>query len=136
LYRFPEIFYWDEPNTTDSISEWYQTKRIELDNSFLYAFAPNIYAGGIHRFQQLYNLKFQEGSHMVRDQITGIDGGVANGLGNAGNNVTDLFDRIPMYSFGSGLRFQIDNANRGNIRLDFALGQNSSGIYLSYGECF
>ncbi len=257
LYHFPELFHGLGAETQDSLAELYHTNRIELDNSFLYKVSPNLYLGAIHRFQQLRNLEYQEGSLMLRDQITGTEGGITNGLGigmifdnrsnqlnpvpghsfleiswtifsptlgsrysfnrieidarhyikankqgvfafqayglfnsgdppfrltgmlggsklmrgyyhdrfrdrqylvlqseyrtilykrlgvvvfgglgNVGYSMKKLFDTGPKYSFGTGLRFQIDKTNRGNIRLDFAWGRKSSGIYLSYGECF
>ncbi|MBD3386213.1 BamA/TamA family outer membrane protein [candidate division KSB1 bacterium] len=38
------------------------------------------------------------------------------------------------YTFGGGLRFQINRKERINLRMDFGFGKNSSGFYLTIGE--
>lgn len=41
-----------------------------------------------------------------------------------------------LYSYGAGLRFKIDRASNVNIRFDYAVGKNSSGFYIGFGEAF
>jgi len=40
------------------------------------------------------------------------------------------------YSVGGGIRFLINQKEKLNIRLDFAYGKNSSGMYITIGEAF
>ena len=40
------------------------------------------------------------------------------------------------YTFGGGLRFQLDRQKKINIRLDAGFGKNTSGYYLTIGEAF
>jgi outer membrane protein assembly factor BamA len=40
------------------------------------------------------------------------------------------------YSYGVGLRFVIDPKQRINIRLDYGIGKDTSGIYFTAGEAF
>jgi len=37
---------------------------------------------------------------------------------------------------GGGLRFNLNPGDPANIRLDFAMGKNTSGLYLTLGEAF
>jgi len=41
-----------------------------------------------------------------------------------------------LYTYGGGLRFKIDRESNVNIRFDYALGKNSSGFYIGFGEAF
>jgi outer membrane protein assembly factor BamA len=40
------------------------------------------------------------------------------------------------HNIGAGLRFQIDKAQKINIRADYGLGYRSKGFYLTFGEAF
>lgn len=40
------------------------------------------------------------------------------------------------YAGGAGLRYQFDKQKKVNIRLDYAIGKQSSGFYLSFNEAF
>ena len=61
---------------------------------------------------------------------------VFSGLGNVANNLNELFTSNPKPSYGAGLRIMLDQKNRANLRIDYAMGKNSSGWYISYGEAF
>lgn len=41
-----------------------------------------------------------------------------------------------LYSYGGGLRFKIDRKSNINLRFDYALGKQSSGFYVGFGEAF
>lgn len=38
------------------------------------------------------------------------------------------------YTYGAGIRYQIDTKEKINLRLDFGFGKNASGFYLTIGE--
>lgn len=40
------------------------------------------------------------------------------------------------YSYGGGIRFVMNRKEHLNLRLDYALGKNTSGFYLTFGEAF
>ena len=86
------------------------------------------------RFRDLYSLGYQS---EIRYKINRLFGLVAfAGLGNVfGDNSTSYLDS-PKWTAGGGVRVQIDKKNMLNIRLDFALGKNTSGFYLTVGEAF
>jgi outer membrane protein assembly factor BamA len=54
--------------------------------------------------------------------------------------VADRLDHFELgglkFSYGGGLRFVLDSAQRLHVRLDFAFGQKTSGIYFTAGEAF
>lgn len=59
------------------------------------------------------------------------------GLGNLDNRVDQFRQQGLKWNAGLGLRFQVDPAERTNLRLDYAVGsQGSSGFYISFGEVF
>lgn len=45
------------------------------------------------------------------------------------------FNRV-RYSYGGGIRFTMNRKEHLNLRLDYALGKNTSGFYLTFGEAF
>lgn len=86
------------------------------------------------RFRDLYSLGYQS---EVRFKVYKRFGMVAfGGLGNVfGEYSTSYFDGLK-WTAGAGLRVQIDRKNQLNVRLDYALGKNTSGFYLTVGEAF
>lgn len=54
--------------------------------------------------------------------------------------VAEKFDEFGMdrwnYAGGAGLRFRFDMKKKINVRLDYAVGNNSSGFYISFNEAF
>ncbi len=55
-------------------------------------------------------------------------------------DVTDRLELIQLselkYSVGAGLRFALDVKEKLNVRIDFGIGKNSSGIYFAIEEAF
>ena len=55
-------------------------------------------------------------------------------------DVTDRLELIQLselkYSVGAGLRFALDVEEKLNVRIDFGIGKNSSGIYFAIEEAF
>lgn len=64
-------------------------------------------------------------------------GAVAFGaLGVLGNEQAPLRLRSPKAAYGAGLRFTINRRDNLNLRVDYGLGRQSSGLYLTIGEAF
>lgn len=57
-------------------------------------------------------------------------------IGNTAYNLAGLTSQPPLTGYGIGLRYMLDKKNRANLRLDFAIGKHSRGIYFGYGEAF
>ncbi|MCD6346770.1 MAG: BamA/TamA family outer membrane protein [Bacteroidales bacterium] len=57
-------------------------------------------------------------------------------LGNTAYKLNELIEHPPLTAYGAGLRFMLDKKNRANLRVDYAIGRNTSGWYISYGEAF
>lgn len=57
-------------------------------------------------------------------------------LGNVAYDIFQLALKPPLTSCGLGIRYMLDKKNQANLRLDFAIGNNSNGIYFGYGEAF
>ena len=57
-------------------------------------------------------------------------------LGNVSNTIADFKLFQPKYNYGLGLRYMINPADRLNIRVDYAWGIESSGLYITFGEAF
>ncbi len=60
-------------------------------------------------------------------------------VGFGGNGV--VWDRrveesVWQWSYGAGLRFRVDKGNKVNIRVDYAWGKDSNGLYVTIGEAF
>ena len=90
------------------------------------------YYHGRYRDRQYLSVQAEYRTHVYKRLGLVVFGG----LGNVGNTIPKLLETSPKYSLGTGIRFLLDKSNQGNIRLDFALGKKSNGIYLSYGESF
>jgi len=58
------------------------------------------------------------------------------GLGEVASSIKSFQIRNFKYSYGFGLRFKILPREGTNLRLDFAWGKRTSGIYFSAGEAF
>lgn len=64
-------------------------------------------------------------------------GGVAfAGMGNVDDAVSGLTLRQTRFSFGGGLRFKFNQAEKVNIRMDIGFGRGTSGIYFGMEEAF
>lgn len=58
------------------------------------------------------------------------------GLGSVSNSVSGLVTSGFKPSYGGGLRFMVDKAQKVNARIDVAWGQDASGFYFQLGEAF
>ena len=58
------------------------------------------------------------------------------GFGDVSDKMENFELRKFKYSIGGGIRFLINQNEKLNIRLDFAYGKNSSGMYITIGEAF
>jgi len=59
------------------------------------------------------------------------------GIGNVGSDLKEINFQYLKYSYGLGLRFALNKAEKLNLRLDYGVGGNStSGLYLQIGESF
>ena len=56
--------------------------------------------------------------------------------GNVGQSVPDVFNSGWKYAGGGGIRFNIGKAEKTNIRLDYGIGPDMSGFYITFGEAF
>ena len=58
------------------------------------------------------------------------------GVGDVVNRIDLLQLSSLKYSVGAGLRFALDVKEKLNVRIDFGVGKNSSGIYFAVEEAF
>jgi len=58
------------------------------------------------------------------------------GVGDVFLATSDLGLSKLKYAAGTGLRFKIDRKENINLRLDYAVGKNTSGFYVVFGEAF
>ncbi|UOQ69972.1 outer membrane protein assembly factor [Hymenobacter cellulosilyticus] len=58
------------------------------------------------------------------------------GVGALGDDDALLRLNQPKAAYGGGLRFVLNRRDQLNLRLDYALGRESSGFYLTIGEAF
>ncbi|WP_460892002.1 BamA/TamA family outer membrane protein [Rufibacter soli] len=58
------------------------------------------------------------------------------GAGQVASSLGDISLAAFKPSYGGGLRFKIDRKENVNLRLDYAVGQNSTGFYVAFGEAF
>jgi len=57
-------------------------------------------------------------------------------IGQSSPSLNDLFNGKTLPAAGGGLRFQPLKDNPINIRVDYAVGKDSHGLYVSVGEAF
>jgi len=65
-----------------------------------------------------------------------IGGVLFTGLGDVFKNTSDISYRLLKYSYGAGLRLNLNRKENVNVRLDYGFGLNNRGFYLSIGEAF
>ncbi len=114
-------------------------------NSFVLGTAPfqqQSQMGGNKQMRGYYQGRFTDYNQLALGAETRFPiyrrfGGVA--FFNAGvlGNQNDFirFNDIK-YSYGAGVRFNVNRKDHLNIRLDYALGPNTNGIYFTIGEAF
>jgi hypothetical protein len=65
-----------------------------------------------------------------------LGGVVFGGMGNVSDNYKGLELRQSRFSFGGGLRFKFNQAEKINIRMDIGFGRGTSGVYFGMEEAF
>lgn len=58
------------------------------------------------------------------------------GLGDVFSGPSDVTVNTVKYSVGGGVRVLVDKNDRINLRLDYAIGKETSGFYVAFGEAF
>jgi outer membrane protein assembly factor BamA len=61
---------------------------------------------------------------------------VFGGFGDVNHRFTDVYIGQLKYSYGGGLRFMLSKSEKLNLRLDYGIGEQSSGFYFQLGEAF
>ncbi|WBO86580.1 BamA/TamA family outer membrane protein [Hymenobacter yonginensis] len=98
--------------------------------------------GGTRRMRGYYEGRFRD-QHAallqteLRLAVYKRLGAVAFGsVGTLGDATDGLRLRQPKGAYGAGLRFTLNRRDHLNLRLDYGLGKESSGFYLTVGEAF
>jgi outer membrane protein assembly factor BamA len=98
--------------------------------------------GGTRRMRGYYEGRYRDRQMMM---IQGgyrfplfwrLKGAVFGGLGNVAGELSDFQLQNTRWTAGLGLRFLLLEAERVHVRLDYGLGAESSGFYLTVGEAF
>lgn len=98
--------------------------------------------GGTKRLRGYYEGRYRDQNAALlqaelRLNVYGRLGAVAFGaVGLLGDNVQWLRFQDPKAAYGAGLRFTLNRRDHLNLRLDYGIGQQSSGFYLTVGEAF
>jgi len=98
--------------------------------------------GGTRRMRGYYEGRYRDQNAALLQTELRFDvykrlGGVLFGsVGALGNEATLLRLRQPKGAYGAGLRFTVNRRDHINLRLDYGLGRQSSGFYLTIGEAF
>ncbi len=100
------------------------------------------FLGGSRRGRGYYPGRFRDRNLFIvqaeyRFPLFWYLGGVTFGsYGGVARNLNDF--QLPnfRYNVGLGLRFAVNPADRINIRIDYAIGKETSGFYLTVGEAF
>ncbi len=114
-------------------------------NSFVVGNAPfqqQSLIGGNRKMRGYY-----EGRYIDKNQVTGqaevrfpikgrFGAAVFGSAAFLGNESQFLRTGEPIFAGGGGIRFNAIRKDHLNIRLDYAIGRESSGIYLVFGEAF
>jgi hypothetical protein len=61
---------------------------------------------------------------------------IFGGVGEVWRNTNDLSLANLKHTLGLGLRFRVDKKENINLRLDYAIGKQTSGFYVAFGEAF
>ena len=98
--------------------------------------------GGTRRMRGYYEGRFRDQNVALLQSEVRFDlykrlGGVVFGaVGILGDDQTMLRPNDPKVAYGAGLRFTVNRRDHLNIRLDYGIGRQSSGFYLTIGEAF
>ena len=58
------------------------------------------------------------------------------GLGDVAARIDEFQAKEIKYTFGMGLRYMINEADKLNVRFDYGIGENTTGFYISFAEAF
>ena len=58
------------------------------------------------------------------------------GIGDVSDRPGDLSLEEELWTFGAGVRYTLDEAERVKLRLDFGMGNGDGGFFISFGEAF
>ncbi|TGE25244.1 hypothetical protein E5K00_08655 [Hymenobacter aquaticus] len=98
--------------------------------------------GGTKRLRGYYEGRFRDQNAALLQSELRLDvyrrlGAVLFGaVGTLGDEQALLRLRAPKGAYGAGLRFTLTRRDHLNLRLDYALGKQSTGFYLTIGEAF
>lgn len=98
--------------------------------------------GGSRRLRGYYEGRYRDQNAALVQAEVRVDvykrlGAVAfGGVGTLGDERALLRLHEPKSAYGAGLRFTANRRDHLNLRLDYGLGQRSSGFYLTVGEAF
>lgn len=105
-------------------------------------FEEMAFLGGLWIMRGLYEGRFRDQNSIavqteIRRHLFWRIGAVAFlAAGNVGNSVSDAFTNPWRLAGGGGLRFNIGRDETTNIRLDFSVSEEMSGLYITFGEAF
>jgi len=98
--------------------------------------------GGSNKARGYYQGHFRDNAMVIfqseyRFQIWRRFGGVAFGsLGTVGPALNKVNFEKTKWNAGIGLRYMINTDDRLNLRVDYAIGKETSGLYITFGEAF
>ncbi|MCB2376270.1 outer membrane protein assembly factor [Hymenobacter sp. BT635] len=98
--------------------------------------------GGTRRLRGYYEGRYRDQNAALLQAELRFDvyrrlGAVAfGGVGTLGDDQTLLRLRQPKAAYGAGLRFVLNRRDHLNLRVDYGLGRQSGGLYLTVGEAF
>lgn len=98
--------------------------------------------GGTKRLRGYYEGRFRDQNvgllqtELRFDVYKRLGAVVFGGVGVLGDDQTLLRLNQPKATYGAGLRFTANRRDHVNIRVDYAFGHASSGIYITLGEAF
>ena len=98
--------------------------------------------GGANSMRGYYSGRYRDKNQVFaqaeyRLPIIGRLGAVVfGGAGDVGHNFADVYLNELKYSYGGGVRIMLSKSEKLNLRLDYGIGENSSGFYFQLGEAF
>lgn len=98
--------------------------------------------GGSQIMRGYYHGRYRDNHSMqiqseFRQQIKGRIGFALFGaVGNVWPNLNEIDMSLTKWAAGGGLRFNLNPGDTTNLRVDFAAGPNTTGLYITLGEAF
>ncbi len=86
------------------------------------------------RYRDNHALQFQ--SEYRVNLFWRIGATVFGGVGNVYPNVGDFRLRDSKYTYGLGLRLNANKNDPANVRIDWGWGEDTKGLYITFGEAF